>query len=174
MILDISKQKEGISCFDIIEPAAKLGLIDTDELKYIGPVKANIEFNNLVEKFAVKGRAKAGYETVCARCGKAFKGMLNVEFDYKYLKNTSTENGQINKAGLDEERLKGNELNLGEDIRQAVLLEISEKTVCQEKCKGLCPGCGKNLNESNCSCKEGNKAPFADLKKLLREKKGKR
>jgi uncharacterized protein len=26
------------------------------------------------------------------------------------------------------------------------------KVTCREECKGLCPHCGKNLNQEQCSC----------------------
>ena len=27
------------------------------------------------------------------------------------------------------------------------------KRLCKDDCKGLCPHCGKNLNEEECNCK---------------------
>ena len=44
------------------------------------------------------------------------------------------------------------ELDLAEPIRQAVLLEQPMKPLCRADCRGLCPGCGQNLNERECDC----------------------
>ena len=33
-----------------------------------------------------------------------------------------------------------------------VLLALPVKVTCREDCKGLCPQCGKNLNQEQCSC----------------------
>lgn len=37
-------------------------------------------------------------------------------------------------------------------LREDILLELPTKFLCKEDCKGLCPICGKNLNERMCSC----------------------
>lgn len=172
MIIDIKKLKEGISYYDISETAEKLG-IDIEDIKFTTPVKTTVEVNNMTDVFTVRGRVKAGYETNCAKCGVVFSGKVNEDFDHRYVKGEQGEytvDGEINKDGLDEEILAGDELNLFEDVRQTVLLAVPEKAVCSEKCKGICPGCGKNLNKLKCACKEGEIKPFADLKKLLKTK----
>jgi len=169
MIINIKKLQEGVSYYDIAETAEKLG-IDIEDSKFIGPVKCTVEVDNKIDSFTVRGRAKAAVETICARCGTAFKRQINADFNHKYVKGNYSEEGQLNKEALDEELLSGEELNLFEDVRQAVLLDVTERAVCSGKCKGICPGCGKNLNKAKCACEAGEIKPFADLKKLLKEK----
>jgi uncharacterized protein len=38
------------------------------------------------------------------------------------------------------------------DIRQELILDLPVNPKCSPECKGLCPGCGTNLNEGGCSC----------------------
>ena len=45
-------------------------------------------------------------------------------------------------------------LDMEDVIRQYVLTEVPIKPLCSEKCSGLCPECGTNLNEEKCTCKE--------------------
>jgi len=45
-------------------------------------------------------------------------------------------------------------IDVSEDVRQTLLLALPFKRVCREQCKGLCPHCGKNLNEAPCGCTE--------------------
>jgi len=40
------------------------------------------------------------------------------------------------------------------------------KILCAEDCKGLCPTCGANLNETDCDCKAPVDARWASLKDL--------
>jgi uncharacterized protein len=47
---------------------------------------------------------------------------------------------------------KGNELDLTHAIREHLVLAVPEFAICREACKGLCPSCGTNLNETTCSC----------------------
>ena len=44
------------------------------------------------------------------------------------------------------------EIDFTADIRDAIVLAIPIKILCQEDCKGLCPQCGQNLNLGTCNC----------------------
>lgn len=46
-------------------------------------------------------------------------------------------------------------VDITEDIRQELMLEYPLKPLCKPDCKGLCPKCGKNLNEGLCNCGGG-------------------
>jgi uncharacterized protein len=43
-------------------------------------------------------------------------------------------------------------IDLDPDIREEIILDYPLKPLCKPDCKGLCPKCGKNLNEGGCSC----------------------
>ena len=45
-------------------------------------------------------------------------------------------------------------IDMSDDVRQTVLLALPLKHICREDCRGLCPQCGRNLNEGECDCKE--------------------
>ena len=175
MIIDIKTLREGVSSYEISETAEKLG-IEIEDLKFKAPILASVQVNNMDEKLTVSGRVKCGFETICASCGCAFKGKIDYAFNHKYVKGEAFPGGELNKEALDEELLSKDTLDLYDDIRQAVLLAVPEKAVCSEKCKGICPGCNKNLNKEKCTCKTGTINPFAELKKLIKDaeaKKGK-
>ena len=55
-----------------------------------------------------------------------------------------------------------------EDIlREQVLLALPMQRVCSETCKGFCPVCGKNRNETACDCKtEGTDDRWGALRNL--------
>ncbi len=50
-------------------------------------------------------------------------------------------------------------LELGEDVRQYLVLAVPQKLLCREDCKGLCPVCGANKNNNKCSCVEKESDP---------------
>jgi DUF177 domain-containing protein len=55
-----------------------------------------------------------------------------------------------NPEGSDELRnpyLEADNLDLGAWARDAVALALPDKILCRAECAGLCPVCGKNLNE---------------------------
>ncbi len=61
-------------------------------------------------------------------------------------------------------------IDLVEDIRQTVLVAVPLKLLCKETCKGLCPTCGKDLNESACGCRPEPHDSRWDALKALRDK----
>ena len=48
-------------------------------------------------------------------------------------------------------------VDITDDIREEILLSIPERFKCSEDCKGLCPGCGANLNDEPCRCSRRKK-----------------
>lgn len=44
------------------------------------------------------------------------------------------------------------ELDLAGPLREQFLLSIPEYPFCRESCRGLCPGCGADLNVEACRC----------------------
>lgn len=49
--------------------------------------------------------------------------------------------------------------DLAELVRQALVLALPMRLLCSDRCKGLCPHCGKNLNTGPCSCKTAETDP---------------
>ena len=47
---------------------------------------------------------------------------------------------------------RGNEIDLREPLREQLLLHLPDYVACREECRGLCPHCGANRNETECGC----------------------
>lgn len=61
------------------------------------------------------------------------------------------------------------DINLDDSFRQYLLLELPIQPLCRPDCAGLCPKCGKNLNEGPCDCViEPPDEPEAPLARLLK------
>jgi len=44
-------------------------------------------------------------------------------------------------------------VDLTANMREDIILELPQRALCAEGCKGLCPHCGKDLNKGPCRCK---------------------
>jgi len=44
-------------------------------------------------------------------------------------------------------------VDLTPQIREDIILELPQRALCQEDCRGLCTHCGKNLNDGPCQCR---------------------
>jgi uncharacterized protein len=63
-------------------------------------------------------------------------------------------------------------LDLTEAIRQYIVTAMPMKSLCREDCAGLCPTCGKDLNQGKCGCKQEELDPrWAELLKLKNSNK---
>jgi uncharacterized protein len=54
-------------------------------------------------------------------------------------------------------------------VREAVMLELPIAPVCREDCKGLCPTCGVNRNDTSCNCDNEVKDPRWSALDTLRD-----
>jgi uncharacterized protein len=98
----------------------------------------------------------------CVRCLIGFSKSLTMSLMelYAFDKRSVTDSGLL----LPED----SHIDLAPLIREFALLEIPISPICKPDCKGLCPVCGENLNETDCGHRpESNDSPFAVLKDLL-------
>ena len=65
---------------------------------------------------------------------------------------------------------QGDGLLLEDVLQEQVLLALPLKAICRDDCKGLCPHCGKNLNQEQCACTEPVEDPRWLALKDLRDK----
>ena len=105
---------------------------------------------------------KASTELECVRCLTNFQQALNISFTelYAFSQRYVTDSGLLMpETGI---------IDLGPVLREYSVLEIPISPLCKPDCKGLCPICGNNLNESTCSHEGDSGDPrLASLKSLL-------
>lgn len=100
---------------------------------------------------------------VCDRCGSAFEKPYHVSLE-RMLAETVEDEDNDDILLLDD-----GAFDLGELARETFILNMDTKTLCREDCKGLCSGCGANLNFEACRCKKEIDPRWAALQKLLDE-----
>ncbi|PIE69900.1 MAG: hypothetical protein CSA21_00055 [Deltaproteobacteria bacterium] len=63
--------------------------------------------------------------------------------------------------------LSAPEIDLDEILREQIRLNLPMQLSCRQDCKGVCSGCGVNLNNEQCCCDTtAPSSPFAVLSKL--------
>jgi len=99
------------------------------------------------------------YNRPCDRCGKAMKKEQTFSFDHRLVA------GLSDSEDDDYIEVPDFELELDSLVVSDILLELPGKYLCSEDCKGLCPDCGCNLNEEDCSCRKGTIDPRLEILK---------
>ncbi len=110
-------------------------------------------------------------ELTCSRCLEQFRHPLKIKFEEEFLPTVDVTSGvplpapeEATAFTIDEQHI----IDLTEAIRQYSLMAIPMKALCSEDCAGLCPSCGKNLNEGKCDCPAQDIDPrWSKLTKLL-------
>ena len=151
---------------------------DLEGLVCLSPVSGHIEFTNTGGLIVVMGQLEGTVEVECGRCLKRFPMRLAAEIcEHHKIHRPQAPMGEEEEVedteDIDEETAElweGNLFDLGELIRQGLLIEIPYRPLCDGDCKGLCPTCGADLNEGPCGCQPVKESPFAVLGELLRQK----
>ncbi|MDR1483037.1 MAG: DUF177 domain-containing protein [Synergistaceae bacterium] len=55
------------------------------------------------------------------------------------------------------------EFDISPYIWEVLLLSLPERVLCSDSCGGLCPICGKNLNEGDCGCESDSADPRLEV-----------
>lgn len=90
----------------------------------------------------------------CNRCDVAYQQPLHVEFEEEFVPTIDVHSGvaleppEPGVFTIDDHHI----LDISEAVRQYALTAIPLKALCSKACAGLCPTCGKNLNEGPCEC----------------------
>lgn len=101
------------------------------------------------------------YSRPCDRCGKAMKKEQKFSFNHRLVA------GLSDSEDDDYIEVPDFELELDDLVVSDILLDLPGKYLCSEDCKGLCPDCGCNLNDTECSCRKGNVDPRLEILKQL-------
>ncbi len=126
--------------------------------------------NQVIKDIRLRGRLATGLELQCARCLEPVKQDVQREFELLY-RPVGTDAGRDELSVTDAEAeigyYQGDGLLLEDVLREQVLLALPLKVTCRPDCKGLCPQCGKNLNQEQCSCSTEVEDPrWAALKEV--------
>jgi uncharacterized protein len=112
----------------------------------------------------VQVKMQATLPTECVRCLTGFQQPLQSDFTelYAFTRNSVTDSGLI----LPDDH----QIDLTPLVREYMLLAIPISPTCRPDCKGLCPVCGGNLNETACDHESEVTDPRLSILKSLLDK----
>ena len=96
--------------------------------------------------FEADGNTEAVY--LCSRCLERVKVPIQFNINEMFYPSGSVENEKEAETFCDDE------MDLTDVIQRSILENLPMKVVFKEECKGLCPKCGKDLNEGDCDCND--------------------
>ena len=169
MRIAVESIPEGVSNLELTCGVEEIDL-ESEGIRFAGSITVKLNLFKQDDKVYIKAKSSVPIESECAKCLSPVHRILEISSENQYRPLPKTSRYLLDDIGI---RYYSEEyIDLSEDLRESFLLEIPTRVLCSEKCEGLCPQCGQNLNEGKCDCRlepEGPQASskFADLIKML-------
>ena len=107
-----------------------------EPLDEFSDIKISGTVEDIGKKFVVSGQIECIKSFTCDRCLAQAKAAQIHHFAEDFDKSDAIDDS----------------LDITELLRDELLANQPIKNLCKPDCKGLCPKCGKNLNEGSCGC----------------------
>ena len=143
--------------------------LDLSDLEFGGscpvsePVNVEGQIRNQAGVLHCDMTARTTLHCICDRCAEPFSEDKAVPFSCILAEERQFDDDE------DIVLLEQDEVDLGDLARSAFILGMDTKFLCSPDCKGLCAGCGVNLNFAPCRCKKEIDPRLAKLAQLLEQ-----
>jgi len=148
----IASLAEGVNPLAFEVGGSDLRLSADDELTLDRPLTVSLEIVRVEETLDIRGRIQGTGLVACSRCG--MDAPLEIDLPFRLIGQERPETAPEDVESEDLVYHDGDSLELGETLREIVLVSVPMAPLCKEACKGLCPGCGVDLNLESCTCGE--------------------
>lgn len=140
--------------------------LDLSQVEFQGmrPFRTPVRVHGQIESRAgvvrLSARAAFTFSGQCDRCLAPVERPYDIPVEHILV--ATLENEDSDFVLLDNYRLPLDDL-----VQTDILLELPYKCLCREDCRGLCPRCGKDLNEGDCGCPTTLPDPRLEILKQL-------
>jgi uncharacterized protein len=131
--------------FDYEPDLSELSFDSVKEIKK--PVHVSGRVQNIAGVLVLTADICADLICICARCLKEFGHSMHICVEVTLAEEIHDE------SDVDVFLLEGDNVDVDEIVTTYVVLNMEQRFLCREDCKGLCPKCGADLNEGPCTCK---------------------
>ncbi len=159
--------------------------LTSEEADVVGGLFVSLNIFLMGRRIDVNGVLSGTFRRQCVRCLRAYDDAVELPFAAEYQCDHSAKRSaalvvkELYKAPEGEEDPQeadaeeetyvcaGDRLELGEMLREQVILATPMQPLCSQDCRGLCPICGLDRNEKTCECiEERRQNPFTALRDL--------
>lgn len=129
-----------------------------------------VEVTGSVEKagrgYLLEGAVRGEARLRCVRCLGEFPFLVAERFELQLLPFAEVprvEEHRLGRGDLAVRFYTVPELDLAELAGEQIELVVPMKPLCDENCQGLCPRCGRDLNQGSCGCPKNAEQRWAPL-----------
>lgn len=165
MVIDVSKiaKTDGES----LPVSGEVSLADQSfgalDVQFTGTIPVTGKVTNLGGVLYLDAQALVRFRTACARCLAEVDVQLPVEIHERF-------SAAATDADDDIFPLVHDTIYVDDTLEQSLFGALPMKVLCKEDCRGLCPVCGCDRNETDCDCESEDIDPrLAVLKDFLKD-----
>src|SRR5438477_5957445 len=123
-----------------------------------------------------RGRLQARLKMHCGRCLEEFVHPVEEDLDLFFMPRApepeddeEEEDVELSDRDMVVAYYEESRIDLGEMVREQMLLALPLRRLCRAECRGLCPSCGVNRNTASCECHPAESVDerLAPLRKLF-------
>ena len=132
------------------------------------PIHLSLSRND--KNVKLSGELSVSFTYVCSRCAESSDSEIEVPIDWTFAPSKQgNDKEKIDAWGISEDAdlsvYEGTKIDLEPVIVEHLVFAAPTHPICTDECRGLCAGCGCNLNTSQCECNEEQIDPrWAQLK----------
>lgn len=117
------------------------------------------EVKGVVERRGVELEIDVHYSgTMRFSCNRCLKP-VDLTFEQDLTKRIIRQGGEIIEEDEDSLFIDDYSVDIERLVVDEIHLSMPIQVLCDESCKGICPNCGKSLNEDECTCSEDRVDP---------------
>jgi uncharacterized protein len=175
----IMKPADGLSLESVLdeplpfatELAVTARAIDREPLLSLSPLRMTGEVMRIEGGYALTAELVYEGELECSRCLAAYAFREDETFSLVlYPRRPAAEEQELSKKDLDVVYFEEPVVRLTPIAEERVQMALPMKPLCRPDCRGLCAGCGKDLNVGPCACVREEIDPRWEALRALREK----
>lgn len=136
------------------EIAFSLAHLDREPLVELSPVRFEGSVSRIERGFALDGELEYGGRLECSRCLVGYPFQTAERFSIVLYKRPTAFEKEITleRGDLDVSFYDDTDVPLAPIAEERIQMAIPMKPLCREDCRGLCVGCGADLNTEACRC----------------------
>jgi len=171
VIIRVPDLKEEVRQLEFFEPAAAVnariaGSPGPNDQHFARDLTVVAEIYRSERDVHFEGSVEGEVTATCARCLDEFERPLQRDFRFVILPRPEGRDDEEDDEGVD--HYSGDDLDLTPLVTEQALLALDSMPLCTPDCRGLCAGCGANLNREECRCDKKAEGPMAGPLRLFK------
>lgn len=164
MKISIQSLKPGVSAY---KERIKADFVEHNFVRfYPNDFDVDVLLDKIERDFRLRVYLTSTARYFCDRCLEEYSVPFKIETEQIYKISAGQEDVDDDFVHVSPD---ATEIDLNDLLNETVVLNHPIKMLCKEECKGLCAGCGTNLNNEECKCQEvDTDSRWEELRKLIK------